>query len=79
MIAAVRQRHKTAYQLCRLSTGSQIARRRSNLGYRLVNKSPLNAGSARRGHPIKPTNLLDRARKTPSIRIGHAPPATKSP
>jgi hypothetical protein len=79
MIAAVRQHHKTAYQLRRLSTGNQIARRRGNLGYSVVNKSPLNAGSARRGHPIKPTNLLDRARKTRSTNVRHTPKATKSP
>jgi len=79
MIAAVRQHHKTADQLHRPSTGNQIARRHGNLGYRLVNKSPLNAGSARRGHPIKPANLLDRARKTRSTNLARTPPATKSP
>jgi hypothetical protein len=70
---------KPACQFRRLSTASQIARRRSNLGYRLVTKSPLNTRSAHRGRPIKPANLLDRVRKMPSMRLRHAPPATKSP
>jgi site-specific recombinase XerC len=43
---------------------------------RLVNKSPLNAGSA---HPIKPANLLDRVRKMRSTNLARTPPATKSP
>jgi hypothetical protein len=76
MIAVARQHHKPADQLHRSSTGSQIARPRSNFGCRLVNKSPLNAGSA---HPIKPANLLDRVRKTRSTNLAHTPPATKSP
>jgi hypothetical protein len=79
MIAAERQHHKTADQLRRLSTGNQIARRCGNLGYRLVNKSPLNAGPARRGHPIKHANLLDRVCKNRSTNLRHTPQATKSP
>jgi len=45
--------------LRRLSTGNQIARRHGNLGYWLVNQSPLNAGSTHRDRTIKPVNLLD--------------------
>jgi len=65
--------------LRRLSTGNQIARRRGNFGYRLVNKSPLNAGSAHRGRPIKPANLLDRVRKTRSTNLRHTPAADEIP
>src|SRR5437868_8427499 len=32
----------------------------ANLGYKLLNKSLLNAGSARHGRAIKPANLLGR-------------------
>jgi len=66
-------------QLRRLSTGHQIARRHSDLGYGFVNKSLLNAGSAHRGRPIRPANLLDRIRKTRATNVRHTPPATKSP
>jgi hypothetical protein len=38
----------------------------SSLTIRLLNKSSLNDGSAERGRSIKPSNLLDRVRKTPS-------------
>jgi hypothetical protein len=79
MIAAVRQHHKPAHQFRRPSTGNQIARRHGNFGYRPINKSPLNAGSALRGRSIKPANLLDRVRKTRSTNLARIPPATKSP
>jgi hypothetical protein len=80
MIAAVCSNvTKPACQFCRLSTGSQIARRRGNLGYDCVNKSLFNAGSAHRGRPIKLANLLDRARKSRSTNLRHIPTATKSP
>jgi hypothetical protein len=65
--------------LRRLSTGHQIARRHGRLGYSFVNKSLLNPGPAHRDRPIKPANLLDRARKTRSTNFRNAPPATKSP
>jgi len=74
-----RQHHKPACQLRRLSTGNQIARRHGNLGYSLVNKSRLNAGSAHRDRPIKPADLLDRVRKTRPTDLGHTLTATKSP
>jgi hypothetical protein len=60
-------------------TSHQIARRRGNLGYRLVNKSQGDAGSANVIAPINPTNLLNRVRKTPSTHLGNRPPATKPP
>lgn len=66
-------------KLRQFSTGNQIARRRGNFGYRLTNKSLLNAGSAHRGRPIKPASLLDRVRKTRSTNVRHTPPETKSP
>ena len=80
MIAAVGGNiTKPACQLRRLSTSNQIARRHGNLGYSFVKKSLLNAGSAHRGRPIKPANLLDRVRKTRSTNVRHTPPTTKSP
>jgi len=66
-------------QLRQFSIGHQIARRHGNFGYRFVNKSPLNAGSAHRGRPIKPASLLDRVRKKRSTNRARTPPATKSP
>ena len=79
MIAAVRGNITNLRQFRRLSTGNQIARRHGNLGYSLVNKSRLNAGSAHRDRPIMPADLLDRVRKTRSTNLRHTPPATKSP
>jgi hypothetical protein len=79
MIAAVRQHHKSAHQFRRPSTGNQIARRHGNFGYRPINKSTLNAGSAHRGRPIKRASLLDRVRKMRSTNLARTPPATKSP
>jgi hypothetical protein len=79
MIAAVRGNPTNLRVNCAGSTGHQIARRHSNLRYSLVNKSPLNSGPAHRDRPIKHANLLDRARKTRSTNLRHAPPATKSP
>jgi hypothetical protein len=80
MIAAVRGNiTKPTRQLRRLSTGHHIARRHDNLHYNLVNKSPLNLGSAHRGRPIKPANLRGRVRKSRSTNLRHTPPATKSP
>jgi hypothetical protein len=38
-----------------------------------------NAGSAHRGRPIKPANLLDCVRNTRSTNVPHTPPAAKSP
>ena len=51
-----RQHHKPACQVRWLSTSHQIARRGGNSGYRLVNKSRVNAGADQRHHPIKPAN-----------------------
>jgi hypothetical protein len=79
MIAAVRQHHKPAHQFRRPSTGNQIARRHGNFGYRFVNKSPLNAGSAHRCRPIKPANPLNRVRKTRSKRTSHAHRQRRNP
>ena len=50
-----------------------------DLGCSFVNKSPLNAGSAHRGRPIKPANLRGRVRKSRSTNLRYMPPATKSP
>jgi len=55
---------------------TKVVRRRDNLGYRLVDKFLLNAGSIHRGRP--PT-LSIRIRKTCSTNVAHTPPATKSP
>ena len=80
MIAAVRGNiTKPTRQFRRLSIGHQIARRHDNLGDSFVNKSLLTVGSAHRGSPIKPANLLDRVRKLRTTNLPHTPPATKSP
>jgi hypothetical protein len=75
----LRQHHKPGCQVRWLSTNHQIARRGGNSGYRLVNKSRVNAGADQRHHPIKPANLLNRGRKTSSAHVANRPTATKSP
>jgi len=75
MIAAVRQHRKSAHQFRRPSTGSQSARRHGNFGYRPINKSTLNAGSAHRGRPIKrPSCSIASAKRVQRTSHAHRQP-----